>query len=94
LHEERIKRDILDSWGMYTLIYPTGDALNYTYSTIDYYENLNDLRIPAGLPLARIAHPDLSEEELSEYFTRTGESRNLYKTEIWKRIGFVGPDDN
>jgi hypothetical protein len=92
IHETRISRDILNSWAMYTLLYPGGDVRNYTYSTIDYYDRIGDLREPVGMPLARMAHPDLNDEELNDLFSRTGESRTLYKTEIWKRLGSVGPD--
>ena len=94
IHETRIDKDILNSWAMYTLLYPGGDARNYTYSTIDYYDSLGDLREPVGMALARIAHPDLSDEELNNLFTRTGQSRSQYSTELWKRIGFVSPDEN
>ena len=91
IHEVRVDRNILNSWGMYTLYYPAGDARHYTYSTIDYYDDLSDLTEPVGMELARIAHPNLSEDELSDYFTRTGESRSLYKTELWKVIDSVLP---
>ena len=90
IHEVRVDREILNGWAMYTLSYPEGDARHYTYSTVDYYENLGDLTIGAGMELARIAHPDMSDEELSDYFTRTGASRSLFKTEIWKLEDSVG----
>jgi hypothetical protein len=90
IHETRIERDILNSWAMYTLLYPGGDARHYTYSTIDYYGALSDLREPVGQALAHIAHPDLSDDEISDYFSRTGESRTLYKTELWKRLETFG----
>lgn len=92
IHETRIDRDILNSWAMYTMIYPSGDAANYTYSTVDYYDELGDLREPVGLPLAGIAHPDLSEEELDDYFTRTAASRTVFKTELWRRIDHAGSE--
>lgn len=92
IHETRIDREILNSWAMYTMLYPSGDAAFYTYSTVDYYDELGDLREPVGMALAGIAHPDLSEEELDEYFTRTADSRSVFKTELWKRIDHVGDE--
>tara|TARA_R100001143_G_scaffold52481_2_gene47661 strand:- start:24888 stop:25706 length:819 start_codon:yes stop_codon:yes gene_type:complete len=92
IHEVRVEQNILNSWAMYTLYYPAGDVRNYTYSTVDYYEKLSDMIIGAGLELARIAYPDASDEELSDNFTRTGEARSLYKTEIWKLLDSVGYD--
>jgi len=93
IHELRIDRKILNSWAMFTLLYPEGDARYYTYSTVDFYDELADLRQPVGMELARIAHPDLTDDELGDYFTRTGDARSLYKTELWKRIDSVRIDD-
>lgn len=90
IHETRIEKDILNSWAMYTLLYPGGDARHYTYSTIDYYESLEDMREPVGAGIARIAHDGLSDEEIDNYFRRTGASRTLFKTELWKRLDYVG----
>lgn len=93
IHEVRVENDILNSWAMYTLLYPTGDAQHYTYSTVDYYDELSDLREPVGMPLARIAHPDLSNDELDEYFSRTADSRSVYKTELWRLVESVRIDN-
>ncbi len=92
IHEVRVDQDILNGWAMYTLYYPEGDVRHYTYSTIDYYEKLEHLTIGAGMELARIAHPEMDDEELSDYFNRTGASRSLFKTEIWKLKDSVGYD--
>lgn len=92
IHEVRVNRDILNSWAMYTLYYPAGDARHYTYSTVDYYNNLGDLTIGAGIELARIAYPGRTDLELNELFSRTGDSRSLFKTEIWKLLDSVGYD--
>lgn len=89
IHETRVDRNILNSWAMYSLLYPGGDARHYTYCTIDYYDELSDLREPVGLQLARIAHPGISDDEYNENIKRTIESRSLYKTELWKRIDSI-----
>jgi hypothetical protein len=90
IHELRIENKILNSWAMYTLLFPEGDVRNYTYCTIDYYDLLGDVRQSVGMELARSAHPDLNDEQLSDHFSRTGEARSLYKTELWKLIHAVG----
>jgi len=91
VHETRLDLNILNSWAMYTLLYPSGDAKKYTYATIDAYDNLADLIEPIDVSLAKAAHPQLTDEELDDYLiTRTSEARTLYKSELWKRIGFVG----
>ena len=90
IHQVRVDQEILNSWAMYTLYYPAGDARHYTYSTVDYYQNLSDMTIGAGIDLARIAFPDASDDELNENFNRTAQSRSLFKTEIWKLLDSVG----
>ncbi len=92
IHEVRVERQILNSWAMYSLYYPGGDSRLYTYSTVDYYDNLGDLTIGAGIDFARIAYPDRSDEELNNLFERTSASRSLFKTEIWKLLDSVGYD--
>jgi hypothetical protein len=90
IHNVRVERETLNSWAMYTLYYPAGNARLYTYSTVDYFENLGDLTIEAGIDLARAAYPDKSDEELNDLFSRTAASRSLFKTEIWKLLDSVG----
>ena len=71
---------------MFTLVRPGGTFLNYTYSTIDFYDRLADIEGHVGMELARTAHPQLSNEELEEFFNRTGPARSVYKTELWKQV--------
>ena len=90
IHYVRIDHDILNSWVMYSMVKPGGASREYTYSTIDYYDRLADIEGSVGMELARIAHPDLTDEELSDYFTRTSESRTAYKTEMWREVVSAG----
>ncbi len=91
IHYVRIDQDILNSWVMYTKVKPGGSSIRYNYSTIDYYDRLSDVEGSVGMELARIAHPDLSDEELSDYFARTSASRRAYKTEMWREVLRAGP---
>ncbi|MCC5927370.1 MAG: hypothetical protein JJU41_12505 [Bacteroidetes bacterium] len=86
IHVKRIENGILNAWGMYTLSKPGGSSRKYTYSTIDYYETLGDVAGFDSREMARLAHPELSEDELSNFFNRTGPSRTAWKTELWRRI--------
>lgn len=91
IHYVRIDQDILNSWVMYTKVKPGGSSIRYNYSTIDYYDRLSDIEGSVGMELARIAHPELSDEELSDYFARTSASRRAYKTEMWREVLRAGP---
>ncbi len=90
IHHVRIDQDILNSWVMYTMVKPGGASIRYNYSTIDYYDRLSDIEGSVGMELARIAHPDLHDEELADLFTRTGQSRTAYKTELWREVVAAG----
>ncbi|WP_210511067.1 hypothetical protein [Natronogracilivirga saccharolytica] len=90
IHYVRIDQDILNSWVMYSMVKPGGASREYTYSTIDYYDRLGDIEGSVGMELARIAHPDLTDDELSDYFARTSESRTAYKTEMWREVVSAG----
>ena len=92
IHYVRIDQNILNSWVMYTKVKPGGSSIRYNYSTIDYYDRLSDIEGSVGMELARIAHPDLSDEQLSDFFTRTSASRTAYKTELWREV--VAADRN
>lgn len=86
IHYVRIDQDILNSWAMYTIVKPGGASSRYNYSTIDYYDRLADIEGSVGMELARIAHPDVTDDQLSDYFSRTGRSRTAYKTEMWRKV--------
>lgn len=86
IHHKRIENGILNAWAMYTLSKPGGSTRNYTYSTIDYYDTLGDVVGFDSREMARQARPSFSEDQISEYFNRTGPSRTAYKTELWRNI--------
>ncbi len=90
IHYVRINQDILNSWVMYIMVKPGGASIRYNYSTIDYYDRLSDIEGSVGMELARIAHPNLTDVELSDFFTRTGQSRTAYKTELWREVVTTG----
>ena len=92
IHHVRIDNGILDSWAMYTMSKPGGSSRLYNYSTIDYYDSLDDISGFDSRALAEIAHPLLSGEQIDDFFNRTGPSRTAYKTELWRRIATTHSD--
>lgn len=92
IHHVRINNGILDSWAMYTMSKPGGSSRLYNYSTIDYYDSLDDISGFDARALAEVAHPQLSGEQIDDFFNRTGPSRTAYKTELWRRIASTHAD--
>lgn len=93
IHYARIDHNVLSSWGMYTLVRPGGTSRKYAYSTIDYYDQLADIEHSVANELAVIAHPDLSNEQISDFFGRTGQARSAYKGELWHLIDHATTDE-
>ncbi len=89
IHEERIRRENLNSEAVFVLVNPEGSERNYNYGTIDYYDNLTQVRQPISVELARTAHPDLTEEEIQDFFDRTPEARSVFKSELWRLVDYI-----
>lgn len=92
IHRKRIEQNTLNSWGLYTLLYPKGKSTPYTNILINYYDDMIDLIQPSGLYVARevySSHDDAGLEALLNQIERT---RSVSKTEIWKRLDFIGRD--
>lgn len=89
-HQERIRRGNLNSQAVYVLMNPEGSERNYNYGTIDYYDNLTQLRQPVSVELAMAAHPDLSEEEAASLLgERTTNMRSVFKSELWRLVDYI-----
>jgi hypothetical protein len=89
IHEERIRRGNLNSEAVFLLANNGRAEQNYNYATIDYYDNLMQIRQPIDVALASSAHPDLTEEEIRNYFARTPEARSVFKSELWRLVDYI-----
>ena len=88
-HEERVRRGNLNSEAVFLLVNPEGTERNYNYATIDYYDNLTQVRQPVDVALAKTAHPDLAEEEIQDFFDRTPGARSVFKSELWRLVDYI-----
>jgi len=88
-HQERIRRGNLNSEAVFLLVNPKGTERNYNYATIDYYDNLTQVRQPVDLDLAKSAHPDLTDDEIQDFFDRTPRARSVFKSELWRLVDYI-----
>lgn len=89
IHKERIRRGNLNSEAVFLLFNPEGTVRNYNYATIDYYDNLTQVRQPVDVDLVKAAHPQLTENEIQDFFDRTPEARSVFKSELWRLIDYI-----
>ncbi len=89
LHEQRIDRDTMEAWEMYQLIAPGGIHYGYNFATGNYFSELHHIEFGFTDELIRNQHPDVN---LMEFFEHIWSTRDLVRSEIWQRIGYVSAE--
>jgi len=92
IHGERIARDALNSAAYFTLENPAEETRHYTYGTIDYYDHLDQLRIPLDADLITAANPEMTAEDVGPFFEATEGARKVYKSQLWRLIDAIDRD--
>lgn len=92
IHEERIRRNVLNSGALLVLKNPGQSERVYDYGTIDYYDSLHHLREPLNHELFRAALPHFSEEEIEGLLERTGRARASHKSQLWRLTDYIHRD--
>lgn len=86
VHEERIRRGLMQGWQLYERRYPQGTGEPYHYVTVNAFATFEDAeRDP--LALFDEVHPNLSQEDVMR---RTLASRELLRGEIWRLLDAAG----
>lgn len=86
LHEQRMERETMEAWEMYQLIAPGGIYLGYNFATGNYFSNLHHIEFGFNEELIRSQNPDVN---LMEFFEQIWSTRDLVRSEIWQRIGYI-----
>ncbi len=86
LHEQRMERGNMEGWEMYQLITPGGIDYGYNFATGNYFSNLKHIEFGFNEELIRSQNPNVN---LMEFFEHIWSTRDLVRSEIWQRIGFV-----
>lgn len=92
IQKERMDQDNLNSWGLYSLLYPEGHSTPYTHILINYFDDMIDLLQPSGLSVAREAYPAYDDSSLEALMYQIDQNRSVSKTEIWKRLDSIGQE--
>lgn len=92
IHQERIRREILNSGSLLLLENPEDIIRSYDYGTIDYYDSLLHLQEPLSTELIQSSHPDMNEEDVEKMFERTGQARVSHKSQLWRLVDSLHRD--
>ena len=88
IHEERIKKGLLDGWILYKVWY-TGTDDSYNYVTINLYRNPMTMEEPyKGINFKEI-HPD---KDISKMMAKTMKLRDMVRVQLINRENYVYPD--
>lgn len=83
MHEERMERDQMEGWELHELLMPGGLDYGYNFSTLDYYDNLEDIEFGFTEELIRHTHHDT---DINEFFDHIYRTRDLVKFELWELV--------
>lgn len=87
LHNERVRRGLLRSWNLYSVLLSTPD-LPYSYVTVNTYDSLEALDNSLPPEVFEAVHGDADLEAMME---RTLATREIIHSEIWRRMDAAQP---
>lgn len=85
LHKERINRDNMTGWEVYSLILPGGTEYGYNYATGNYFDHIEDVEFGFTQELIKQTMPGT---DVAELLNTIYETRDLVKSELWELITY------
>lgn len=82
IHEERINRDIMKGWQVYSLITPSGANYGYNFSTANYFDQISNVEF--GFTTEIINQTMGRNANITELFDTIYATRDLVKVELWE----------
>jgi hypothetical protein len=85
LHQERIGKGELRSWGLYGLRFPSGTDEEYDYITVSTFDRFGQLEDPLSdlVQVLTKVHPNMKIDELLQ---QTEAARHRVRSEVWQLI--------
>ena len=84
VHEARQAEGILYSWALYRVMF-TGSQSPYEYVTVNMYTDMGQLENSYPEEVLRKAYPDYDDKKWEDLQKRTGDSRDLTKSDVFFR---------
>lgn len=86
LHQERVRRDQMKGWEVFSLVVPGGTEYGYNYATGNYYDQLSHMEFGFTQELIKHTMPGTNVGEL---LNTIYETRDLVKSEVWELIEYA-----
>jgi ketosteroid isomerase-like protein len=80
IHQKRLERGLITAWYLCQVDNPPESSRDYQYVTVALCDSFAKLEDPFGGGVFAAAYPN---RDLSDYWKRTGESRELIRSEVW-----------
>lgn len=85
IHKERIKRDNMAGWEVYSLITPGGTEYGYNFCTVNYFDRISDVQF--GFTNKIIKQSTGNENaNISELFNTIYSTRDQVRVELWELV--------
>ncbi len=88
MHEESIRREALNGWGVMQLAMPGGTAYAYNYAAVNVSGGLN---LGLSPELAATVHPDVSWADI---LRKTEAARDLVSFEVWRVLEHIHAEES
>lgn len=86
LHQERMNRETMAGWEVYSLITPGGTEYGYNYATGNYFDHIADVEFGFTEELIKQTMPGTDVAELLQTIYDT---RDLVKSELWELVSYA-----
>lgn len=84
IHLQRVQRDRMDGWEVYSLIIPGGTDYGYNYATGNYFGKLSHIEF--GFTNEIIKQTMGKDSNIPELFNTIYSTRDLVKRELWELV--------
>lgn len=74
---------LMDGWNFHRLIFPTGSAVKYNYTTSDFYSSLDQIENGINANIMSEVHPELNMSEFEDYADTI---RERVWSDLWKLV--------
>jgi hypothetical protein len=91
IHEARLNKGLIISWGLYEVMF-TGSADLYNYATVTVYDNLDMYDKSWDITFLTESYPDMNDEEIEAFYTRTWQTKNLVRNVVLHRMHSTSTD--
>jgi hypothetical protein len=85
VHEARLEKGLIISWGLYEVMF-TGTADLYNYATVTVYDNLDMYDRSWDINFLTESYPEMDDHEIDEFYRQTVETKNLVRNVVLSQL--------